>query len=86
MERLEPVLADNVTYAEMQAELARLRAAVALLASRLGTALSADDAKRILELIAPPDERNVAVHGAASSPEPPAEPIQGSAAGFPEGK
>jgi hypothetical protein len=53
----ESSMADPVTHAELQAELTRLRAAISLLASRLGNELGSDDARRILELVAPPYDR-----------------------------
>jgi hypothetical protein len=48
----EPSLADPVTHSELQAELRRLRAAITLLASRLGNELGTNDARRVLELVA----------------------------------
>lgn len=54
----EKSVSDNVTHAEMQAELARLRAAVVvILDSRLGKELPTIDLRRILDLVAPPQER-----------------------------
>lgn len=53
----EPSLADHVTHAEMQDELARLRAAVTLLASHLAPQLGALESRRLLLLLAPPHER-----------------------------
>ena len=50
-------LADSVTHGEMEAELRRLRAAITLLASRLGNELGTTDAGRLLDLLAPPHER-----------------------------
>lgn len=54
----EPSLSDSVTHQELQDELARLRAAISLLASRLGNELGTADARRILELTAAPWERH----------------------------
>jgi hypothetical protein len=53
----DKAIADTVTHAEMQAELTHLRAAIVLIASRLGNELGANDAMRVLELAAPPHER-----------------------------
>jgi hypothetical protein len=53
----EPSLGDKVTYRDMELELQRLRAAITLLASRLGNELSTVDAGRILDLLKPPCER-----------------------------
>lgn len=51
-------LADPVTHAELQEELTRLRAAVTLLANCCGAhIIGQHDAKRLMELLAPPYER-----------------------------
>lgn len=54
---LQKSISDNVTHAEMQSELARLREAVSILTTRLGNELGDNDARRILELLAPPEAR-----------------------------
>jgi hypothetical protein len=48
---------DTVTHSEMQAELQHLRAAIILMASRISNELGTNDARRIMELAAPPHER-----------------------------
>lgn len=55
--RQEKSIADPVSHDEMQRELARLREAIMILASRLGNELGTDDARRVLKLVAAPYER-----------------------------
>lgn len=50
-------MSDKVTHAEMESELQRLRAAITLLASRVDSSLGDGDARRLLDLLAPPHER-----------------------------
>ena len=53
-----PSLADPVTYADLNEELSRLRAAVALLANCVGgNIISRDNARRLDELLTPPYQR-----------------------------
>jgi hypothetical protein len=52
--REELRLSDSVTHAELQAELARLRQAIAILAIRLAPELGTKDGQRILELVTTP--------------------------------
>lgn len=54
----ESSLADPVTHAEFNEELQRLRSAVTLLANIVGpNIIGSTDAKRLLELLAPPWDR-----------------------------
>lgn len=54
----KPSLADPVTYAVVNEELSRRRAAIALLASCVGAhIISADNARRLEELLTPPYQR-----------------------------
>lgn len=51
-------LADPVTHAELQDEIGRLRAAVVLLANCVGVhVIGQHDARRLMDLLAPPHER-----------------------------
>ncbi len=61
-------LSDKVTHGQMQEELQRLRAAITIVASRIGHDLGTIDARRVVELLAPPHER------IAASPHAPKEP------------
>lgn len=52
-------LADPVTHADFQAELARLRSAIALVANCLGpNVISRDDANRLVALLQAPEGRS----------------------------
>lgn len=51
-------MADPVTHAELQEELNRLRSAVRYLANCCGAhIIGSQDARRLIELLAPPHER-----------------------------
>jgi len=55
----DPALADAVTFADLEVELAQLRAAIRYLANCVGAnVIGQADARRLMELLAPPHERH----------------------------
>ena len=58
--RSDKSLADPVSHAELDAELSRLRGAIALLANCVGGhVISSESARRLMDLLAAPHERPV---------------------------